>query len=277
MAQNKFKKGADHGNKKRPIITLTTDFGADDPFVGIMKGVVLSVAPTAEIVDITHHINPQDIVHASYVLESAYSWFPKGTVHLIVVDPGVGGERRHLAVEYDGYQFVAPDNGVLTQVIRPGFRAWELTQAKYFLKSISATFHGRDVFAPSAAWLARGTRLSDLGRAVSVPRTLDLPQPIFKKNTLMGKIIYKDRFGNLTSNISAEYLNQCFPDRAGLTIKLGKKTTVTGIVPYYSRIQKGRIGAIINSWNNLELFCREGSAVKATRCDLGDTVAITKP
>ena len=93
----------------------------------------------------------------------------------------------------------------------------------------------------------------------------------------MGKIIYKDRFGNLTSNISAEYLNRCFPDRAGLTIKLGKKTTVTGIVPYYSRIQKGGIGAIINSWNNLELFCREGSAAQATRCDLGDTVAITKP
>lgn len=276
MVQNKLKKGANHRIKTRSIITLTTDFGTNDPFAGIMKGVILSIAPMAEIVDISHQINPHDIAQASYVIGSAYSWFPKGTIHVVVCDPGVGSKRRTLAAEYQGHKFVAPDNGVLTTVVKPGFRSWELTQSKRFLKPVSATFHGRDVFAPCAGWLARGELISDMGRSVSDPLVLDLPQPTVKNKILTGEIIFKDRFGNLTSNISAEYLSRFFPDLTGLKIRLGRKTIITGIASNYSQIQKGKVGGIINSWNNLEIFCREGSAAKATRCDIGETVAITK-
>jgi S-adenosylmethionine hydrolase len=277
MVQNKLKKGANNKSKTRPIITLTTDFGADDPFVGIMKGVILSIAPMAEVVDIMHQVNPHDIAHASHVIGSSYSWFPKGTIHVVVCDPGVGSKRRPLVAEYNGHKFVAPDNGVLTTIFKPGFRSWELTQSKYFLKPVSATFHGRDVFAPCAGWLALGTRVSDMGRSVPKPLVLDLPQPTFKNKILTGQIVFKDRFGNLTSNIPAELLKDCFPDMADLKIKLGKKTIITGIASYYSQIQKGKVGGIINSWNNLEIFCREGSAATATRCDIGETVAIKKP
>lgn len=259
--------------KMRPIITLTTDFGLDDPFVGIMKGVILTIAPEADLIDITHQIGPQNITHAAHVLQSAYNYFPEKTIHLVVVDPGVGGQRRSLVAEYKNHVFVAPDNGVLTPVIKTGVCIRELTRPRYFLKPVSSTFHGRDVFAPVAAWVARGTKLSDLGRKITDPQVLALPQPTFKENILTGQIIYKDRFGNLTSNISVEWLDRCFGNTRNLEVKLGKKKT--GMASSYSQMGKGEYGAIINSWNNLEIFCRENNAAKKLRCTIGATVTVT--
>jgi hypothetical protein len=259
----------------RPIITLTTDFGLDDPFVGIMKGVILTIAPEANLIDITHQIRPQDVAQAARLLRSAYAFFPKKTVHLVVVDPGVGGKRRPMAAEYKGHAFVAPDNGVLTPIVKPGFRACELTRSKYFLNPVSSTFHGRDVFAPVAAWIARGTRLSAFGRKISDPHVLKLPQPVFKKNVLSGQIVHIDRFGNLVSNISAECLLS-FGNLDKLTIQLGKRKTPMSIVSKYSQLGKGKFGGIINSWNNLEIFCRDGNAAKKLRRAIGETVTASR-
>ena len=256
----------------RPIITITTDFGLDDPYVGIMKGVILSIAPDAQLVDITHQITPHDTAHAAYVLQSAYTWFPKKTIHLVVVDPGVGGERRPMAAEYANHAFVAPDNGVLTPIIKPGVHACKVTRSKYFLKSLSSTFHGRDIFAPVAAWIARGTKLSDLGQKISNPHILKLAQPSFNRNILTGQIIYKDRFGNLVSNISSEWVDRCFGNQKKISIRIGKQKT--RIVSSYSLLDKGKCGGIINSWNNLEVFCREGNAANKLQCEIGDSVKL---
>ena len=143
------------------VITLTTDFGTDDPFVGIMKGVILSIHPKTEIIDLTHGIEPQNVLQAALVLKAAASYFPKKTVHVAVVDPGVGGQRRPLAIKSGSHTFVGPDNGVFTSVLDVQSRCFELTQKKYFLKNVSATFHGRDIFASVAAWIAKGTPLAN--------------------------------------------------------------------------------------------------------------------
>ena len=155
-----------------PVITITTDFGLDDPFVGILKGVILNCLPNASIVDITHQVEPQNIKQAALILNSAYPFFPKNTVHLVVVDPGVGGSRRPIAAKSGSYTFVGPDNGVFTSVLKPGARVYELTQTRYFLKNISSTFHGRDIFAPATAWIAKGTPLSKMGRRIKDPKTI---------------------------------------------------------------------------------------------------------
>ncbi|MFQ5673461.1 MAG: S-adenosyl-l-methionine hydroxide adenosyltransferase family protein [Nitrospinales bacterium] len=260
----------------RPIITLTTDFGLDDPFVGIMKGVILRIAPTAELVDITHRIEPQNVRQAAYTLQSAFSWFPENTVHLVVVDPGVGGGRRALAAKTGGHRFVAPDNGALTPILdADAGRVYELTQSKYFLHPVSATFHGRDVFAPAAAWLARGTPLSKMGARVRDPKTLALPQPSFQRNTLKGEIVHIDRFGNLMSNISAELLHRYFAVKTdALKIRVGGKSA-GAMVDSYSRCQKGEPGCILNSWGCLEVFCREAAAAERFKSRVGAAITVT--
>lgn len=274
MIKSKHKKGAARASKVRPTITLTTDFGIDDPFVGIMKGVILTIAPEVNLVDLSHQINPQDIVQAIHVLKSSYAYFPKGTIHLVIIDPGVGGNRRPIAAEYNGYQFVAPDNGVLTPILKLGVRAYELNQTQYFLKLVSSTFHGRDVFAPVAAWLSLGIKISDMGRRITDPQILKLTQPFLKENTLTGHVIYKDRFGNLVTDISSEILHDCFGKEKRLTCKLGRKTIATNISSNYSQLEKNQFGCIINSWNSLEIFCREGDAAKQLDCAVGETITI---
>jgi len=260
----------------RPIITLTTDFGLDDPFVGIMKGVMLRIAPEAELVDISHGIEPQNIRQAACVLQAAFSWFPQNTVHLLVVDPGVGGGRRPLAVKTGGHRFVAPDNGVLTPILdAAAARVYELTRPKYFLHPVSPTFHGRDVFAPAAAWLAGGTPLSKMGIRIHDPKTLDLPQPSFRRNILKGEIVHIDRFGNLMSNISAELLHRYFATQTdGLKIRVGGKPAGP-MVDSYSRCQKGESGCILNSWGCLEVFCREAAAAKRFKSRVGGAITVT--
>ena len=257
------------------LITLTTDFGQEDAFVGIIKGVIYSLAPNAKIVDLCHQIEPGNIAQASYTLKSSWCWFPKKTVHIVVVDPGVGSERRAIAGEYQNNYFVGPDNGILTSLLPNSTRLHSIVNPEYINQTISSTFHGRDVFAPAGTWLAKGVPLSKLGPRVMDPIAPDLPQASVWKNTIRGQIIYADHFGNLTSNISAEILKEVFPERhEKLKIRIGDKT-ISGLSSFYNQKTKGSIGAIINSWNMLEIFCNNGHAAKHLHQEVGGTITIS--
>ena len=232
----------------RPVITLTTDFGLDDPFVGIMKGVILNIVPDAQIIDITHNIEPQDITQAALILNATYPWFPRKTVHVVVVDPGVGSVlkakgktkktagpiiRRAMVVQSKFQTFIGPDNGVLTLGIQPDSRVYEITNKKYFLKNVSNTFHGRDVFAPCAGWIANGIAHSKIGPRVLKPVRLDFPQPLLKGASLYGEIIHIDHFGNLPTNISAELIHETFPPSATINVQIGKHRIEGLVTGYY--------------------------------------------
>lgn len=255
------------------VITLTTDFGTDDPFVGIMKGVILSIRPKTEIIDLTHGIEPQNVLQAALVLKAAAPYFPKKTVHVAVVDPGVGGKRRPIAVRSRSHTFVGPDNGIFTSVLDASSRCVELTQKKYFLKNVSATFHGRDVFAPVAAWIAKGTPLKSLGRPIKDPKTLELPQPAWNGTALTGEVIYIDRFGNAATNIPREMISQHCPHFQKLTVKLGR-TVIHSLAAHYSEVSPGKTGAIINSWGALEIFKREGHAARSLKLKPGRKIQV---
>jgi len=188
----------------RPIVTLTTDFGLDSPYVAQMKGVLLSNGRDPQLVDITHLVPPQSIRHAEVMLRAAAFAFPLGTVHLVVVDPGVGTPRRAIAVEARGMRFVGPDNGVLGLALaEPGARAVVLDHAEIFLHPVSATFHGRDVFAPVAAELADGAALTEVGTLIDDARPTTLPAPRVEAGEVHGEVLIADSFGNLLTNIPA--------------------------------------------------------------------------
>ena len=192
------------------IITLTTDFGSKDPFVGIMKGVMLNINPLITIIDITHTISPQNILEAAIAVEASFSYFPHKTIHVVVVDPGVGSGRRPLLVSADYHYFIGPDNGVFSRIYKKSesLDVFHVTAEHYFLPQRSATFHGRDVFAPVAAWLAKGIHVERFGDPITDYVTLPLPAPVFlQENTIEGEVVYIDRFGNLITNIHDTMLN----------------------------------------------------------------------
>lgn len=184
------------------IITLTTDFGTRDGFVGIMKGVILSIAPEVRIVDIGHWVKPQDVLEGQFLLIRAVTYFPKGTIHVAVIDPDVGTARRPIAVERDEMILVGPDNGLFTPWL-DGAAVYHLTNSRYFLDKPSATFHGRDIFAPVAAHLAGGVPPAEMGERIDDPVRLEIPKPKIKKGTIRGEVIHIDYFGNLITNIPA--------------------------------------------------------------------------
>ncbi len=256
-------------------ITLTTDFGLEDSFVGIMKGVILSIVPDVQIIDISHSIEPQNVAHGAWVLQSALPYFPDKSIHVAVVDPRVGGTRRAIAVQTGKQFFVGPDNGILTPAITGKSKIVELTKEKYFLQPVSASFHGRDIFASVAGWLAKGTQLASLGKAIKDPVLLDLPQPGIVKNTLVGEIIHADHFGNLTSNISRSMLYSFIRNPADLVLQIGR-IKIQGLSENYSSCKAGENGLLINSWDKLEIFCRDGNANKKIRAELGKTIKIIR-
>ncbi len=276
----------------RPVITLTTDFGLDDPFVGIMKGVILNIVPDAQIVDITHNIEPQNITQAALILNATYPWFPRKTIHVVVVDPGVGGGekstgkapsknaggpgpviRRAMVVQSKFQTFVGPDNGVLAPALHSDSRVYEITNKKYFLKNVSNTFHGRDVFAPCAGWIASGVQHSKMGPRVLKPVRQDFSQPQLKGATLHGEIIHIDHFGNLTTNISAELIHETFISSDTIKVQIGRHR-INGLVSGYYQMKSGQPGAVINSWNYLEIFYREDSAKKKLKARIGQSVTL---
>lgn len=245
------------------IITLTTDFGLDDPYVGIMKGVVLTLERSATVIDITHAVASHDVLDGALTLAHAYSWFPAGTTHVVVVDPGVGTARRPLIAETPYHRFIAPDNGVLSLVFQrePRIVIRHANRSRFFLSSVGATFHGRDVFAPLAGHLARGVPASELGDIVTDAVRLSLPVPqTTSPNTLSGTILRADKFGNLVTNLRPEHLPALFqsaPPRFSLAIGRGE---VTAIRPTFSAGSSGEVFLLLGSMGFAEIVSNLASA-----------------
>lgn len=258
-----------------PIITLTTDFGTRDPFVGVMKGVILGIAPGVSLVDLSHEIAPHDILEGALALEAAVPFFPSGTVHLAVVDPGVGSSRRPIAVAAAGQQFVGPDNGLFSFLFETaGWRAVRLEAPVFRLTDVSPTFHGRDIFAPAAAHLALGAPLSGFGPPVTDPVTIAWPAARRQGDQLAGEVIHADRFGNLVTSVRARDLDALGPVSA-LAVEVGDKE-VGGVVGCYADLPPGGIGAIIGSSGRLEISVREGSALAVTGARRGSPIRVRK-
>ena len=254
-----------------PIITLLTDFGTSDHYVAVMKGVILSIAPQAKLIDITHQVDSQNILSGAYLLANTIAWFPDGTIHLAVVDPGVGSDRRIIAGRWGKQVIVAPDNGLVSLLHRSA-RAdeiHEVANSQYILGEISRTFHGRDIMAPAAAHLANGVPLSSLGPAIDQPCVLDVPQPQTRAGELIGQIIHIDRFGNLVSNITAAQFHEFQP----ATIQI-KDRVIGSMVATYADVPTGRPLAVIGSFNMLEISINRGSARDDFQVETGQEVVL---
>lgn len=242
------------------IITLTTDFGYRDPFVGIMKGVIHGIDPAAEIVDLTHGVAPQDVTGGALALAAAVDFFPPGTIHVAVVDPGVGSRRRPILVETDRACYVGPDNGLLSLAAgrQRLIRVVHLSNPDYHLHPTSTTFHGRDVFAPAAAHLSAGVPPERLGDSVNGFESPAVPEPQRRDGGgLAGEVIYVDGFGNLTTNIRREDLKDFDP--TGVSVRIGGRV-LRGLSPNYASAGAGNYLALINSWGHLEIARCEGDA-----------------
>ena len=249
------------------IITLTTDFGTRDAYVGAMKGVILGINPAATIVDISHEIEPQNIPQAAYVLESVYRYFPEGTIHLAVVDPGVGSDRRAIIVRTAGAFFVAPDNGVLSRVAGDMLEAINITNPRFWLQPVSRTFHGRDIMAPVAAHLSLGTAPDEFGDTISSIVMLPHHRPEIKPDgSLIGHIVHADRFGNLVTDVKES-------DLPGKDIKIEVKGhTIRGLSSTYA--EGDGLLALIGSHGYLEIAVKNGSAAGFMGADTGNTVRV---
>jgi hypothetical protein len=244
----------------RPIITLSTDFGLEDPYVGVMKGVILGINPEVRLVDLTHALSHQHLLEAAFILNSAFPYFPPGTIHLAVVDPGVGGNRRLMAIQDKDGIWIGPDNGLFSLVLKnhPEAGLFHLKNQAYYLETVSPTFHGRDILAPVAAHLSLGLSLMEMGEAFSDPVLLPIPEPEIKKNGIIGQVLWTDHFGNLITNISEKMLLP-FRSAPGLRIFIGTHE-ISGIHQSYRESQPGRLLALIGSGGYLEIACNLGRA-----------------
>ena len=260
------------------IITLTTDFGLKAPFVSMMKGVLYSINGSLNIVDISHDIDSQDIIEGSFVITQSYRFFPEGTIHIVVVDPGVGSSRRPLLVCASGHYFIGPDNGVLSHIITEDQESSviEITEEKYFLKGVSATFHGRDIFAPVAACLSKGILPHSFGHIITDYTQLSIPEVEKGPTSIKGSVIYIDKFGNIITNIPAKALDDLV--QKGLSFSdLGTWTggvEIAGIKEYYAEVREGELGAIINSLGLLEVYAYMSNAAKVIGSVKGDIVEV---
>ncbi len=254
-----------------PIITLLTDFGDRDGFVGTMKGVILSINPLVQIIDLAHHIDAGDINSGAFVLAQNCSYFPENTIHVVVIDPGVGSDRRTLCAQAGGHYFVAPDNGVLKWIFKdnPGAQVFELTQRKYFLKTISHTFHGRDIFAPVAAYLSTGVDISQFGDKIQDYVKGTWPEYKVSGKKITGEIIHIDRFGNLVSNIAANDFDRKKFDR----LKLARHT-IFALNDSYDRMPGNMPFAIIGSHGFIEIAVKDNSAAKLLKYHNGTVIEL---
>jgi S-adenosylmethionine hydrolase len=277
---------------KRPLITLLTDFGLSDAYVGTMKGIMLSICPTAHLVDLTHAIQPQNVRQAAYVLLTAFRHFPPDTVFLVVVDPGVGTARKPIAVHTDYGIYVAPNNGVLSYVLAnvQVNHVIALENSVYHLSGLSATFHGRDIFSPVAAHLANGVPITDLGPTLPEFYQLDPPRLDITPNQIQGEVLHIDHFGNVITSIgylawnSSEVL-QLVPqfgshDSSTITIPaLTSRITIgswriEGIRPTYGSVPPGQTTVLVGSSGQLEIGVNQGNAATTLTISLGDKVTL---
>lgn len=250
------------------VIALLTDFGTRDYFVGAMKGAILSIAPKASIIDITHDIEPQDIRGAALTFAACYQDFPQGTVFVVVVDPGVGSNRRAIAATSGGYHFVAPDNGVLSFVLAKNARLYELTNRKYFAREVSNTFHGRDIFAPVAGHLSSGISPSECGPEIDDPVLFEFPRPFrISDKVFSAEIIHIDHFGNLLTNLTpADLPTEFHIEMKGVTIERN--------LGYYAEAKSDEPFSILGSAGFLEIVVNQRSAKEHFSAQVGDKLIV---
>jgi hypothetical protein len=270
-------------------IALLSDFGDRDTYAGVMKGVMLTIAPDVRLVDITHNVDPQHVRQGAFMLRNVFDYFPKGTVFLVVIDPGVGSMRRPVAVRAGDYAFVAPDNGVLSYVLDAlgQYEAVELTNPAYRLPYISRTFHGRDIFAPAAAHLAAGVSLSELGEPAGMIARMPKPELSVRERRVVGEVMHIDHFGNITTSIG--YLFWDGEEMLGLRTAFGgevisdqisaEQSTVLAhgeliytIRASYSEALRGDLLALVGSSGYLEIAVNQGNAAERLDVAVGDRV-----
>jgi S-adenosylmethionine hydrolase len=262
-----------------PVITLMTDFGIKDGNVGVMKGVIWGICPSAQISDLSHMIEAQNIREAAYLFARSVPYFPKGSIHVVVVDPGVGTERRPRAAQIGDWFYVGPDNGTITGLLeRAEQESWpttfvELNERKYWLPTISFVFHGRDIFSPVAAHLANNVSLHDLGRPLDRPIRLELPTPDQTKDGWRGEVTHIDHFGNISTNIRVEHLGDAIHEKENIVIQLGG-TEIHGMVNTFGERPAGKLVALIGSTGNLGVAIVNGNAVQQLGAKVGDTVEV---
>lgn len=270
------------------VITLTTDFGLVDAYVAAMKGVILGINPDARLVDICHTVQPQNIRQAAFLLGTVFEFFPPRTIHIVVVDPGVGTERRAIILRTPQADFVAPDNGVLSYIVRPyltgkslanqqqsrlpaGLEALAITRSQFWRSPVSPTFHGRDIFAPVAAHLSLGTPLSEFGERIDSLTLLPLPRPRpAPDGSLVGNILHIDSFGNLITSFTSRDLP---PESMALTVEVGNKV-IRGLSHTYGTAEG--LLALIGSSDYLEISMKEGNASAFLHVQVGDEIRIRK-
>lgn len=259
-----------------PIVTLTTDFGLQDHYVASMKGVLLGVAPKTTLVDVTHEIGAHDVLQAAFVLNQIWDHYPVGTIHVVVVDPGVGTSRRALAGRYGGRIVLAPDNGVVSLVHRrvPIEEMRVVENHQLFRSAVSSTFHGRDVFAPLAGHLAKGGRLSDVGPATDHVQILQLPEAVIHEDhSLSGEVISVDRFGSLVTNIKRADLALVYNRRGSLQVYV-EETLIGPVRNAYGEVDVGMPLALIGSTDLLEVAVNQASAAERFQAGLRTVVHV---
>ncbi|MFN0104733.1 MAG: S-adenosyl-l-methionine hydroxide adenosyltransferase family protein [Bryobacteraceae bacterium] len=259
---------------RRPLITLTTDFGSADHFVAAMKGVIFGICPGAEIVDVTHELRPFEVTEAAFTFGEAWRWFPKGTIHAAIVDPGVGSARRPVLVEAAAQYFVGPDNGILTSALsEPKAKAREMTASKYFLPQVSSTFHGRDVFAPCAAHLASGARPASFGKLVIDALRLKIDKPSqTSKRQWTGTILKIDRFGNVITSFRLSDFPWLETNPFVFTVGFEQ---VALLASHYAQCEYGELYAVTGSSGYIEIVLREANAAKKMGVAAGAPVELT--
>jgi S-adenosylmethionine hydrolase len=256
----------------QPILTLTTDFGTSDHYVGVMKGVILGICPRVQIVDICHHVMPFEIAEGAYCVAQSYAYFPGKTAHVVVVDPGVGTARRPILVEAAGQYFIGPDNGVFSMVYaRERHKVRLIANDRYFRKPVSGTFHGRDIFAPVAAHLASGIAPSSMGKLIQDYQRADFAMPRRRgEGAWSGRILKIDHFGNIVTNFHVrDFPEMLLPGREPeLALTIGRRK-ISGIARNYAESRPGKLFLIVGSAGYLEVSVNQGSAAKQTGCKTG--------
>jgi S-adenosylmethionine hydrolase len=257
-----------------PLITLTTDFGGESPYIAAMKGVILGLNPLARIIDLSHQIPPQDVRFAAFFLRASIPYFPPEVIHVVVVDPGVGTHRALLYVEVDGHRLLAPDNGCWTELIKAGTRpptVFRLTERRFWRPTVSSTFHGRDIFAPVAAHLSLGEEPRNLGPPFDDWVRLEIPAPIIEPDRLTGEVIFIDHFGNLITNIPGEAFAR-MQDRPAQIMVSDRE--VSRRVRAYDEVEEGALVALVSSSDLMEVAVTGGSAEKKLGAKVGSRVTV---
>lgn len=264
---------------QRPIISLLSDFGLKDPYVAEMKAVILSICREASIIDISHEIEKFNIRMGAFILAQAARYFPEGTIHVAVVDPGVGTTRKPIIVETKRSLYVGPDNGLLILAAQnDGIKCiYEIANRKYMLKRVSKTFHGRDIFSPAAAYLAKGVAPSKFGPIIENPIKPSFSSPEIRKETIVGEIIHIDGFGNLITNISRENLKAaCISEGGDLSIQLNGKQLKLKLCSSYGEVARNKPLCIIGGTTFLEISMNQGNASEILEVKVGATVILRR-